>query len=31
MRLLQERIEGTLPPEGQHRVIKPELIILQEP
>jgi len=30
MRLLQERIDGTLPPEGQHRVIKPELIILQE-
>ena len=31
MNLLQQRIEGTLPPEGQHRVIKPELIILQRP
>ncbi len=30
MRLLQERIEGSLPPEGQHRVIKPELIIFQD-
>jgi DNA-binding LacI/PurR family transcriptional regulator len=29
MRLLQERIEGSLPTQGQHRVIKPELIILQ--
>lgn len=27
MQLLQQRIEGSLPPEGQHRVIKPELII----
>jgi DNA-binding LacI/PurR family transcriptional regulator len=27
MRLLQQRIEGSLPPEGQHRVIKPELIV----
>ncbi len=31
MRLLQERIQGSLPPQGQHRVIKPELIILQKP
>jgi DNA-binding LacI/PurR family transcriptional regulator len=30
MRLLQERIEGSLPIQGQHRVIKPELIILQK-
>jgi DNA-binding LacI/PurR family transcriptional regulator len=29
MRLLQERIEGSLPPPGQHRVIKPELIVIQ--
>jgi len=29
MNLLQQRIEGSLPPEGQHRVIKPELIILK--
>jgi len=31
MRLLQERIKGTLPAQGQHRVIKPDLIILQKP
>jgi DNA-binding LacI/PurR family transcriptional regulator len=30
MRLLQERIQGSLPNQGQHRVIKPELIILQK-
>ena len=30
MRLLQERIEGTLPPQGQHRVIKPDLVTLQK-
>jgi DNA-binding LacI/PurR family transcriptional regulator len=30
MRLLQERIEGSLPPQGQHRVVKPDLIILQK-
>jgi len=29
MRLLQQRIEGSLPAQGQHRVIKPELIVLQ--
>jgi DNA-binding LacI/PurR family transcriptional regulator len=30
MRLLQERIQGALPNQGQHRVIKPELIIHQK-
>jgi DNA-binding LacI/PurR family transcriptional regulator len=29
MNLLQQRIQGSLPPQGQHRVIKPELIILK--
>lgn len=31
MRLLQERIEGTLPPQGQHRVVKPDLVIPPKP
>ncbi len=31
VRLLQERIQGSLPPQGQHRVVKPDLIILQKP
>jgi DNA-binding LacI/PurR family transcriptional regulator len=30
MNLLQQRIQGVLPPQSQHRLIKPELIILQK-
>ena len=31
MNLLQQRIQGVLPPQSQHRMIKPEVIILQKP
>ncbi len=31
MRLLQERIQGSLQPQSQHRIIKPDLLILQKP
>ena len=31
MTLLQQRIDGKLPQEGQHRMIKPEVIILRKP
>ena len=30
MNLLQQRIEGTLPAQTQHRMIKPEMIVLQK-